>query len=334
MNVSPVGAIGFVSESRFRAMGSDIHLIIVDAPDALLDVAARRIEELERRWSRFRPDSEISRLNASAGTPVSVSDDTTLLVQRAIEAWRLTGGGFDPLLLDDVVRAGYDRSFDEIEPDRAAVERPPTADRFRLDRPDCTDIVINGNSVTIPAGSGFDPGGIGKGLAADLVATEIVDRGARGVCVNMGGDIRVLGSAPDGGGWTLSIEHPWSTAAIALVGMSGGAVATSSVLRRTWTLDGVSRHHLIDPSTGEPSTTDLGLASVIAGSAWEAEVLAKAVLLRGSERAFDLLDEWTAAVVVARDGGVVASPLFSSFLGGVPLTATVRFDHDVETSGS
>jgi thiamine biosynthesis lipoprotein len=311
-----------VHEERFRAMGSDIHLLVVGGDGRLLALARARIDELEQRWSRFRPDSEVSRLNATAGRATTVADDTRLLVERAVEAWRLTGGGFDPTLLDALRAAGYDRSFDELADDG----RPIAVPQLSAVRPGPTDIVVDGDSVMLPAGMGFDPGGIGKGLAADLVSALLIDEGAAGACVNMGGDLRVRGESPTGAGWTLAIEHPWCTAPIALVGLGDGAVATSSVLRRVWQVDGVRRHHLINPSTGEPSTSDLALACAIAGDAWIAEVLAKAVLLRGADRAFDLLDASTAALAVGHDGTVIASPGFAAFLGGVALPHQLAFD--------
>ena len=320
--VKTAGMASAVSEDRFRAMGSDIHLIVVGGSADLLTLGRDRIGELERRWSRFRPDSEISLLIAVAGEPVVVTPDTYLLVERAVEAWRLTGGGFDPTLLDALRRAGYDRSFEDLV-DTGEPALPP---RLSVTRPGPTDIVFDAGSIALPTGMGFDPGGIGKGLAADLVSALLIDEGAAGVCVNMGGDLRVRGESPTGAGWTMAVEHPWCAAPIALVGLWDGAVATSSVLRRVWRTGGHARHHLIDPATGEPSTSDLAFASVIAGTAWEAEVLAKAVLLRGADRAFDLLDARTAAVAVSQDGRVIASPGFAAYLGGVPMTQTVAFD--------
>ena len=162
------------TELRFPAMGSDAHIIVIDGPPELAERGRERIDQLERRWSRFVPGSEISRLNIHAGRRLVVSDDTVLLVRRAIEAWRLTGGTFDPTVLGDVVRAGYDRPLDELPDDAPA--------RWSPFLPGCTDIRIDGNEVTFPAGIGFDPGGIGKGLAADLVAAELRAAGAgRGV---------------------------------------------------------------------------------------------------------------------------------------------------------
>ncbi len=320
-----------VVDDRYRAMGSDIHLLVVGGEPGLTTLARERIEQLEQRWSRFRADSEISRLNTAAGSPVSVSADTVLLVERAIEAWRLTGGGFDPTLLDALVAAGYDRSFDQLVTDPG---RSPTAPRLPVMRPGVTDIVVQGTTITLPAGMGFDPGGIGKGLTADLLAGELMDAGADGVCVNMGGDLCVRGTSPTGEGWTLEIEHPWCAGPIALVGLWQGAVATSSVLSKVWTVDGQSRHHLIDPHTEQPSQTDLALASVIARDAWTAEVLAKAVLLRGSDRAFDLLEQNTAALAVDRDGNVSASASLSAYLGGAQLPAVLQFNRRPTPEGN
>ena len=88
--------------------------MLVNGPAGLLQVARDRVEELERRWSRFRPDSEISRLNALAGSPMAVSPETLGLVGRALEGARVTGGRYDPTVLGDVLRTGYDRSFEEV----------------------------------------------------------------------------------------------------------------------------------------------------------------------------------------------------------------------------
>jgi thiamine biosynthesis lipoprotein len=184
----------------------------------------------------------------------------------------------------------------------------------------CTDIHIDGRAVGLPAGTGFDPGGIGKGLAADIVIGELQAGGVAGACVNLGGDLRVAGSNPNGDAWTIAVEHPSIDQPVALIGLHAGAVATSTTLRRRWTVDGQPRHHLIDPATGEPSASDLVLATVIAGEAWIAEVLAKAIVLRGSTRAFDIVDErHVQALTVDNAGMIRATPGFQLFAGGAPL---------------
>ncbi len=266
------------AELRFRAMGSDAHLLVVGGHPSLSEQGRRRIDDLERRWSRFVPDSEVSRLTRNAGTPVTVSEDTVALVRRAIEAWYLTGGSFDPTVLEAVVRAGYDRPFEDLAappttPSDAGPDAPgSTVAAWSPLLAGCVDIDVAGTAVRLPAGLGFDPGGIGKGLAADLVAGELLAAGAEGVLVNLGGDLRVTGSSPTGDGWTLDVEHPAASAPLARIGLVDGGVATSTTLLRRWTLDGVERQHLIDPVTAEPTTSDLVLATVVAAEAWQAEV--------------------------------------------------------------
>jgi FAD:protein FMN transferase len=293
-------------------MGSDAHLIVVGGAEHLLDDAQRRLGQLEQRWSRFIDSSEICELNRRAGQEVVVSTDTALLIERAVEAWRLTGGGFDPTVLGAMLRAGYDVSFDDMQAERTANHSSLIAG--------CTDIHVDGRTVRLPAGTGFDPGGIGKGLAADIVMGELLAAGAAGACVNLGGDLRVSGSNVRGDAWTIAIEHPMTDDPIALLGLHTGAVATSTTLRRRWRVDGEARHHLIDPATGRPSDSDLELATVIAGEAWIAEVMAKAVLLRGSSRAFDIVDENQAqALTIDCAGAIRTTRRFQLFAGTTPL---------------
>jgi FAD:protein FMN transferase len=310
------------AERRFRAMGTDVHLIVA-GPDGLVDDAVRRIEDLEARWSRFRPGSEVSRLNDAPEVALEVSPETALLVTRGIDAWRLSAGFVDCTQLAAVVAAGYDRSFDRLPADRPAGPAGPRV--FALTGP--ADIVVAGTSVLLPPGVGFDPGGIGKGLAADMVTTELIAAGAEGVCVNLGGDLRVWGDAPGAEAWTVSVDHPWSRDPVALLGLTDGAVATSTTLRRTWTVDGQPRHHLIDPRTGEPSTSEWALVTVVAAEAWVAETLAKAVLLRGGDHPFDLVDGTGAeAIAVGHDGSVRASAGMAQFLGGASLPSAISED--------
>jgi thiamine biosynthesis lipoprotein len=302
-------------------MGTQLDVIVVgpecDRHDAvahrLADRAVERLAELESRWSRFRADSEVSRLNAAPGTAVEVSADTVRLVRCSVEAWKLSAGFVDATELAAVVDAGYDRSFELLPSDRSAGPQP----RRPVSLAGPADIRIDGTTITLPAGVGFDPGGIGKGLAADLVSGELIRAGAAGACVNVGGDLRVRGASPDGSGWTISIDHPHRRAPIALVGLTDGGVASSTTLRRRWLVGGEIRHHLIDPRTGRPSTSDTTFCSAIAGSAWRAETVAKAVLLRGGTHPFDIVDAGMEALVVDHAGDVRTTGGFTRFTGGI-----------------
>jgi len=308
-----------VERVAFRAMGSDCLVIVVGGPPGTARRALDRVAELEAKWSRFLVDSEISRLNAAGGRPVAVSADTHRLISRALDAWQLTGGVYDATMLGAVEGAGYDRSFELLSDSNGFSVRPR---RPFGGGPDM--VTVRGRTVALEGGVGFDPGGIGKGLAADLVVSMVMDEGARGVCVNLGGDLRVAGTSPDGGSWTVAVEHPWAPVPVALLGLAAGAVATSTTLRRVWPRDGKVQHHLIDPSTGRPSASDVNLATVVGTEGWAAEVLAKAVLLRGAEHFFDVLAGTGAeGLVVDSDGWVHTSPGLAAFTGGQGVTERV-----------
>ena len=282
-----VDVLGEAHDVAFNAMGTFCHVVVHGSRD-LLDHARRRVEELEQRWSRFLPTSEISRINESHDQPTAVSSDTYLLIYRATEAWRLTEGLYDPTILPALVAAGYDRSYSDPS---AGVHRVNEPARPSSPSPGCAAIELDATlrTVRMPAGVQFDGGGIGKGLAVDLIVEELLDAGATGACVNLGGDLRVGGLAPTAQGWILGVADPYNAELIIPVRIDDGAVVTSTRLLRRWDKCGRTFHHLIDPRTGLPSASDVDAVTVVAGRAWWAEVLAKAALIAGMPHAAELL---------------------------------------------
>jgi thiamine biosynthesis lipoprotein len=280
------------AELRFPAMGSDAHLIVVgDGAAELASRGSARVADLEARWSRFISSSEVTRLNENAGYPTIVSRETVALVQRALDAWNVTGGRYDPTLLGAMIRAGYDRSFATLP-----AQRPEAAPRdARTTGAARIDVDERLRMITLPTDVGFDPGGIGKGYAADIVSDELIAAGADGACVNIGGDIRVRGVAPGGGPWTVDVLDPLAessgerAAAVTTVALADGAVATSSRARRAWKVGESVRHHLLDPGSGEPVANDIVAVTVIASEGWRAEVLAKAAFVAGLPDGLELL---------------------------------------------
>ncbi len=284
-------------------MGSSAHVVVLGGPPGLDRRAEARVADLESRWSRFLPQSEISRLNAAPkGRPTIVSPDTFVLIERAVQAWKLTDGRYDPTVLDAVVANGYDRTFSALPPVQhsdAAAPAPRAA-------PGCASVTLDAHlrAVTLPVGTSIDPGGIGKGLAADLVAEELRAAGATGVLVDLGGDVRLAGEGPEGGSWVVDVEHPLhgSHALLHLLLRDAG-IATSSRLRRRWHRDGTARHHLLDPATGRPTTGSLVAATVVAGEAWWAEALTKAAFVAGLEAITG-----ASALLVEADGTCTGTP--------------------------
>jgi len=279
-------------------MGSAVHVIVVGGPAGLVARAVALIDGFEARWSRFLPDSDVSQLNDAAGRPCSVSDDTILLVERAIEGWRLTDGRFDPTVLGAVVRAGYDRSFDALGPFPTATSVLGLGcGRLVVDRDERT--------VTLPYGVGFDPGGIGKGLAADLVVEDLLAAGAAGACVSIGGDVRVAGAPPAGEAWQIGVVDEVAGGRAATVAVVDGAVATSTTRRRRWTGATGDAHHVIDPFVDRPANTGAAAATVVAGSGWCAEVFATAALVARAGDGLRLVATAGAELLIVADDGTV-----------------------------
>lgn len=282
-------------------MGTDVHVIVLGGTRALVESISDRVEQLEARWSRFRPTSELCRLNDAAGRPVVVSAETFAVIDKAVKAWRATGERYDPTILTALVAAGYDRDFDAMARELDAAETPPAA------APGCGGIELDRivRSVRLPAGVALDLGGIGKGYAADLIVGELLGAGAAGALVNMGGDLRAEGSAPGPHGWVVEIDDPLETGATGCVAIASGAVATSTSLRRAWKQGGASMHHLLDPSTGEPARTGIAAVTVIAGQAWQAETLAKAAFVAGPRHGERLIAEAELTGLIVYDDGRV-----------------------------
>ena len=255
------------------AMGTTVQLELVGGDDELRKHLIWRLGQLEANWSRFLPDSEVNALNRRAGEWVYVCEETLELVEKAAFAAEMTQGAFNPLMLDPLVKLGYDRTFGEIEHVGAAEVNTwvPAASPLQVDR-------ANG-AVMVPAGYGFDPGGIGKGLAADILAREAIERGADGALVNIGGDLRVVGTPPAGDAWGIKLHEPAAGVALPeVVALPSGAVATSTTKKRTW---GPGVHHLLDAVTGQPlqdqGQDDIVLVTVIAAEAWWADAVTKAI---------------------------------------------------------
>jgi thiamine biosynthesis lipoprotein len=282
---------------QFRAMGTECHVVVHAPADVLEDLTAlvqERVELLEQCWSRFRPDSELSHLNAAAGLgPRIVSADLLLLAMRMHDAWLSSNGLFDPTVLTSMTALGYDTDFATV----SARSATSLTDITLAAAPGMSGVVIDADASTIslPSGVGLDPGAIGKGLAADVIADELWSAGAQGVLVNLGGDISIAGSAPDDAPWSIGVEDERVDAGADdrvlrvlefPLGTDRIGIATSTTLKRRWAQG--RRHHVIDPRTGTMSTSDLVQVTIVAGTAWQAETLATTALLMPSADA----DAW------------------------------------------
>lgn len=172
-------------------MSCGANVTVMGGSDDLADRGLDRLADLVQRWSRFIAGSEISRLNDAHGEPIRVSPETVRLVSSLVQGWYATDGAFDPTLLAAMVELGYSASRDDatlrtsLGPEVVAQGQP---ERILVDS--------SHGVVQLPRGTTLDPGGLGKGLAADIVCEELVAAGAAGALVEVGGDLRAAGETP------------------------------------------------------------------------------------------------------------------------------------------
>lgn len=300
-----------VLEHRARVMASDLHIVVVaDAEPGreALDDVVHRLDHLEGRWSRFLPDSDITALNSAGGQRLEVDPATAILVTTMVDGWRATGTSFDPSILPTLYTAGYHTSIDDVR--RVTILPDNAVHVGGYDTPGSMGAIeIDGSTVRLPVGLALDPGGIGKGLAADLAVGQMMAAGVHGAMVCIGGDLVVAGNPPgDVDGWVIQVDHPENDREIAAVGslaILGGGVATSSTRSRRWNHLGADRHHLIDPRLHAQSPTDLASVTVVGRSGWLAEVHATAALLAGSDSVLGYLEQHDlSGLAVGLDGRV------------------------------
>jgi thiamine biosynthesis lipoprotein len=283
-------------------MGSTAHILIGDAPDALLKWSRRELEALEQCWTRFRPHSELSALHRHAGEWHDVSARLLLAFTCAADLYRATNARFDPTIRDALERAGYDRSFELIDAsanvDDGTPRVAPGFDNVKID--------IDAGRILLPPDIHIDLGGVGKGLAADLIARGLVERGARHALVSIGGDMRACGEPPPAGAWDIPVEHPLHSNHVAFVHpLVDDALVTSTCRIRTWERNGRTYHHLIDPATGDSTRTGVAAVVVNAHDAWWAEGIAKAVVIAGPDDGPTLARRAHVRAWIFRDDGDV-----------------------------
>ncbi|MEZ4400745.1 MAG: FAD:protein FMN transferase [Kofleriaceae bacterium] len=287
----------------FTAMNTEVAVAAPGLAETAAHALAGEVGDLfaaaEARFSRFRPDSELARLNRAGGpTVVSPALFDALVDARAHVA--ATGGLFDPTIGAALCAAGYDRSRVAGPLDRPDAPGPPPPVSFGAVTLDPAT-----RSVARPPGVVLDLGGMIKGRTVDAAVRLLADRGADLALVDAGGDAALVGAGPTGDGWRIDVEDPAQPARTLLtLIVRDRAVATSGTNRRRWHVGGVVAHHLIDPRTARPSTSALAQVTVLAPTVEQADVLAKAALLAGADAGARLLGSFpaVAAVLVAHDG--------------------------------
>jgi FAD:protein FMN transferase len=290
-----------ISSIEFRAMNTSV-MLAAEGDGAIPGMYAAKtfIDECEQRFSRFLPASELTELNRSAGNWLQVSDDVMEMLQLSLQYHHATNGIFDPTVLSDLKQIGYDRSMDEIRARGASI---PSKFSNRTSRPvfDEIGLDLTNRRVRMAHGMEIDLGGIAKGWIVEKAA-QLLHKYVEACGVSAGGDILFIGRPSDGMDWDVTLEDPRNpTEMLAQLHLPSGAIATSSIMKRTWSQGEKTRHHLIDPRTGESAKTDWLSVTVIAPNVVTADVYAKAILIAGEKELPQLLADKEALTFIAVD---------------------------------
>ena len=252
-------------------------------------------------FSTTNTDSELYKLNHASGQPFTVSSETASLIQEGIHYSELSGGAFD--LTIEPVSALWDF--------KAAKPTVPSADAIAqaVSHVDYTKVDIQDNTVTLEdPEAGIDLGAIAKGYIADQVKTYLKKQGVKHAIINLGGNVDVIGTKPDGSKYNIGIQKPFdeSGEAITSVQLKDQTVVTSGIYERYFKKNGKLYHHILDPRTGYPCENNLYSVSIITDSSTEADALSTTCFLLGYEKGMELIQsmDGVEAIFITDDGKV------------------------------
>ncbi|MFF4569736.1 FAD:protein FMN transferase [Streptomyces sp. NPDC001410] len=299
------------AEVSFPALGTTTALLVTEsaALPAAEDILRAELAAIDRTCSRFRSDSELTRINLGAGTATTVSEGFAEALLAALRAAELTDGAVDPTVGRAMAGLGYDRTFVSVRPDDVRPLPPPRP------IPGWRRIAFDPRTrrLHLPPHTHLDLGATAKALAADRAARNAAAATGCGVLVSLGGDLATAGPAPEHG-WRIALADDHARPAAGhgpAVALTGGALATSGIRVRTWRRAGRTLHHIIDPATGEPAAPVWRTVTIAAATCVDANTTSTAAIVLGERALGWLRGTALPARLVGLDGHVVR-------LGGWP----------------
>jgi FAD:protein FMN transferase len=298
--------VGHLALRSLRAIGTTAIVAVTEPAqaDGAATILRDELVAIDVTCSRFRPDSELSRLHQAHGARVKVSSLLCDAIEVALDVARRTDGAVDPTVGNAIEALGYDRDFDDLDPHGADLpgEPRPASGWWRV------ELDTSARTVRLPAGTHLDLGSSAKALVADRAARRIAHVVRAGVLVSIGGDVATAGPAPEGG-WTIGIAMDSSTplrAADQVVVIEAGGIASSSAFVRTWQRGRRRLHHIVDPATGDSVEPYWALASASGASCVQANAATTAAVVWGGHAVPKLVDLGQPTRLVRHDGQVIA----------------------------
>ena len=291
------------------ALGTTARVAVWPAKQIAWAIAAvdRELRQLDLVASRFRADSELSRVHAANGASCEISAALTKAVGVALAAAQWTGGMVDPTVGSALIALGYDRDFVEI----AGSDVPAAASGSAV-VPGWQHVRLERRMLQLPPGVRLDLGATAKGLGADRAA-KAASAAARGggALVSLGGDVAAAG-VPTWDGWPVLIADDADAATnhadpgpAQVVRISAGGLATSSIACRQWRRAGETVHHIIDPRTGLPAVGSWRTVTAFAATCAEANAASTAAIVMGADAASWLTSVGVPARLIGHDGTVL-----------------------------
>lgn len=265
-----------------------------------MDGLEDRCGYFESIFSRTIETSDIGRINRAAGAPVQVAAETADCIRKALGYCEESGGRFDITI--GAVSSLWD--FKEgVVPDDGDIRQAVTHVDWRA-------VQVDGDTVTLSDPQAkLDLGGIAKGYIADDLCRMMTDAGVTSGFVNLGGNVKTVGSRPDGKPWRVGIQDPndEAQAVIATVSSRGSSAVTSGLYERRFQKDGKSYWHILDPQTGYPVQTDLVSATVFGEASIDGDGYTKPLFMMGRDAALAWAEakEGVEALLVGGDGAIV-----------------------------
>lgn len=292
--------LGCRTETAHSAAGfacDTVVTVTAYAPQETVDATLRICADYEKILSKTAAGSDIDRLNRANGEPVEVQPETAALLALAVEIGTASGGAFDVSIAPASALWDFKAEVPQIPDENALLAA--------CGRIDYRSIVIDGNTVTLKNGAEIDLGGIAKGYIADCVADYLKGQGVASACINMGGNVVLIGTKPDGTSWTVGVRDPNGTPEQSeeVLTLSDAAVVTSGTYERGFDLDGVRYHHILDPKTGMPVQNGLASVTVIGTRSALCDALSTACFVLGEEKSRPVLERYgVRAIFLYADG--------------------------------
>lgn len=267
------------ADASFFAMSTYISLTAYgkEADRAVLDAQAKA-EELERLWSTTDETSEIYALNHSGGAPVSVSGETGDLIRFALQMAEETGGALEPTIYPVLLAWGFTTEENRI-PDKEELERLLQQTGYRR-------VLMEGDLVILPEDMQLDFGAVGKGFTGDILTELLKQEGVKSALLDLGGNIQVIGTKPDGTNWKIGLRNPFGEGYLGVVEVCDLAVVTSGNYERYFVgEDGRTYGHILDPVTGYPADSGLSSVTILAKEGKRCDALSTALFVMGYDKA-------------------------------------------------